>query len=65
MAFDVVATVGRMVEGRVPKSPDAARKILEAAYGFVALSAPLKGSGTYERAVERFNGAIARTIVST
>lgn len=65
VAFDVVAMVGKMVEERVPKNPAAARGILEAAYGFVALSGPVKGSGIYERAVERFNGAIAKTIIAT
>lgn len=63
--MDVVAAVGQSVERLAPENPAAARRVLEAAYGWVALSGSFKGSRTYARAVDHFNGAIAQTIIDT
>lgn len=63
--MDIVAAVGQSVERLVPENPAAARRVLEAAYGWVALSGSLKDSRTYAQAVDHFNGAIAQTIIDT
>lgn len=64
MSFDIVAAVGQAVENQIPHKPQTARNILTAAYGWVLLSGKLQPSHTYAGAVERFNGAIAKTIIS-
>lgn len=63
--MDIVATVGQWVERLTAENPTAARHVLEAAYGWVALSGSLKGARTYAQAVDHFNGAIASTIIDT
>lgn len=61
--FDVVKTVGRSVESLIPGRPESARHVLQASYGYVALTAAFKQARTYANAVDRFNGKIARIIV--
>lgn len=63
--MDIVAAVGQSVERLTTENPTAARHVLEAAYGWVALSGSLKGARTYAQAVDHFNGAIASTIIDT
>lgn len=63
--IDVVKTVGRAVESQIPGKPHVARGILSAAYQWVAVSNSAKRMHTYAAAVDRFNAAIARTIVKT
>lgn len=63
--MDIVAAVGQSVERLATDNPDAARRLLEAAYSWVALSGSVKGSRTYAQAVDHFNGAIAATIIET
>lgn len=63
--MDIVAAVGQWVERLTAENPTAARHVLEAAYGWVALSGSLKGARTYAQAVDHFNGAIASTIIDT
>lgn len=62
--IDLVETVGRSVESVLPGSPDTARHLLQASYGWVALSGALKRGCSYDAAMDRFNGMLARTIVA-
>ncbi len=58
---DIVETVGRLITDQTAHSPQNARRILEAAYGWVSLGA-LDKLPSYKSAEKRYNAEIARTI---
>ena len=60
-----IEALGKLVEARTEKSPEAARKLLAAAYSWVRFSGKHTLHRNVQGAWERLNGAVAGTMVDS